>query len=508
MKSKFNKNIATVASLTATSRVLGFIRDVVIAWLLGAGPIADAFFVAFRIPNMLRRLVAEGATNVAFVPVFNETLEKEGLKRALSMARSVITLMLLVLGIIVVIGEFIAPLIVGIIAPGFLNTPTFDVALHLTRIMFPYILLVSIVALFAGMLNSLGHFAAPAAAPVILNLFMIASPVIFYKHIPFFKSPADAIAWGVITGGLFQIVLQIHPLKRLKVSIKLSLQFEDPRIIQIAKLMGIAALAASVYQINVLIGTLLASFLPRGSVSFLYYANRLIELPLGIFAFAVGNVMLPAMSQASAKMNMSEMSSLTGRSINAILLFTIPASIGIFVLAEPLITLLFVRGNFSFQHALSTAQALRMYAIGLWAIGASRILIQAFYAMQQARTAVRVAWATLGLNIVFCLILMPSMEHSGIALASSISVIIQLVILLFLLSKKGVVISRMYYLHFTKMAASGVLMVLCIHPLLYTRFWTDGLSTYSILMLGTSVGIGAASYFTFLWIMGIRRIRY
>lgn len=507
MKKTFNKNIVTVSSLTGISRVFGLIRDVVIAWLIGAGPLADAFFVAFRIPNMLRRLSAEGASNVAFVPVFNETLEKEGLARAMAMARSVLTLMLLVLGAIVVIGEFIAPLIVGIIAPGFLHTPTFDMALHLTRIMFPYILLVSILALIAGILNSLGHFATPAAAPIVLNIFMIATPIIFYKYIPFLKSPADAIAWGVITGGLFQIALQIHPLKKLKVSIRLSFRFKDPRIIQIAKLMGMAALVASVYQINVLIGTLLASFLPRGSVSFLYYANRLIELPLGIFAFAVGNVMLPAMSQASAKMNISEMSSLTGKSINTVLLFTIPASIGIFVLADPIITLLFVRGNFSYQEALSTAQALRMYAIGLWAIGVSRILTQAFYAMQQANTAVRVTWATLGLNVVFCLILMPSMKHSGIALASTISIIIQSIILLFLLFKKGVIISSIYYLHCTKMVISGVLMALCIYPLLRTRFWVHGLNTYSLLMLGTSIGIGAALYFTLLWITGIRQIK-
>ncbi len=502
MEGSFHKHIATVSLLTAVSRIFGFIRDMVTAWLLGAGLVADAFFVAFRIPNMLRRLLAEGATNVAFIPVFNETLEKEGFEKALVMARNVTTFLALVVGMVVVIGEFASPLIVMITAPGFLHTEAFDIALHLTRIMFPFILLVSILALLGGILNSLGHFAAPAAAPIILNICMIAVPVIFYKFIPFFSSPADALAWGVIIGGIFQIVTQIKPLKKLKIHLRPYLDLKDPRILQVAKLMGITAIAASIYQVNVLIGTLLASFLPRGSISFLYYANRLTELPLGIFAFAVGNVMLPAMSKASSKTDFTEMSNLMGKSINTILLFTIPASIGMYVTAEPLMSILFVRGSFSFADAAATADALKMYSISIWAIGASRIFTQGFYAMQQANIAVRTSWISLILNVIFCLILMPFMKHSGIALASSIAVIMQLIILYYLLAKRGVYIPKMYYISCLKMTISGFVMALCIYPLLKMHFWTQGLTVYSISMLTACIVIGAVSYFGVLWVTG------
>jgi putative peptidoglycan lipid II flippase len=507
MKSSFHKHIATVGLLTAVSRVFGFIRDVVTAWLLGAGLIADAFFVAFRIPNMLRRLLAEGATNVAFIPVFNETLEKEGFEKALIMARNVTTFLTLAVGIIVVVGEIASPLVVAITAPGFLHTEAFDIALRLTRIMFPFILLVSILALMGGMLNSLGHFAAPAAAPIILNICVIAIPVVFYKFIPFFSSPADALAWGVIIGGIAQIIIQIKPLKRLKINLRPYLDLKDPRITQVAKLMGISAIAASIYQVNVLIGTLLASFLPRGSVSFLYYANRLTELPLGIFAFSVGNVMLPAMSKAFSKTDSTEMSNLMGKSINAILLFTIPASIGMYVTAEPLMTILFVRGSFSFADAIATADALKMYSISIWAIGASRIFTQGFYAMQQANIAVRTSWISLVINVVFCLILMPFMKHSGIALASSIAVIVQLIILYYLLVKRGVSIPKTYYTSCLKMTVAGFVMALCIYPILKMHFWTQGFNTYSVSMLMACIVTAAAVYFGLLWIMGIRKLR-
>ena len=504
MKSKVNKNIALVGILTAVSRSLGFLRDAVIAWLIGAGPIADAFFVAFRIPNLLRRLLAEGATNVAFVPVFNETMEKEGLDRAFSMARKTITLMVLTLGAIVIIGEITSPFIVTIIAPGFIDTNTFDIALHLTRIMFPYILLVSIVAMFMGILNSLDHFAAPAAAPILLNISMICIPIFFYILMPFFGTAEDALAWSVILGGLLQIGLQISPLRTRNVPLRPSFNFKDKRVKQVLKLIGIAAIGASVYQINVLIGTILASFLPRGSVSYLYYANRLVELPLGIFAFAVGNVMLPVMSQASARVKMKEMSGLVGKATNTILFFTVPSSLGLFVLAEPIVSLLFVRGQFRQIDALLTAQALRMYALGLWAIGISRILTQALYAMQQATTAVKVAWVTLVINLVLSIILMPYMQHVGLALATTLSVIIQVALLHYLLRKRGVIIPTSSYASLVKISASGIIMFICLIPVVHIHFWMNGLTPLSLLLLGMAITGGAVIYFISAWLMGIR----
>lgn len=196
MRDGFRKNVATVGGLTAISRVLGFVRDMVMAWLLGAGPLADAFVVAFRLPNLLRRFMAEGAVSVAFVPVFSEVKEREGVEQAYRMAREVLTLMFVALTVIVLIGEIAAPVLVTVIAPGFLHLPVFDTTVHLTRIMFPYIMLIGIAALFMGILNSLGHFAMPAAAPIVMNVFMIGVPVVLHVAFPLIPSPADALAWG------------------------------------------------------------------------------------------------------------------------------------------------------------------------------------------------------------------------------------------------------------------------------------------------------------------------
>ncbi|MBN1636084.1 MAG: murein biosynthesis integral membrane protein MurJ [Deltaproteobacteria bacterium] len=505
MKSSFQKNIVTVGGLTGISRILGFGRDLVMAWLLGAGPVADAFIVAFRIPNLLRRLFAEGAVSVAFVPVFNEIREREGLGKALFLARNVITLMLLVLCAIVLIGELIAPLLVSLIAPGFLGDPIFSDTVSLTRIMFPYILLVGMLALLTGILNSLGHFAAPAAAPIVLNVFMISIPLLLHAMFPVFASAADAFAWGVVLGGLAQLALQIGPLKRLNVTLKPSFHFKDTRIRQIVRLLGVAAVAASIYQINVFIGTMLATLLPlAGSVAFLYYANRIMELPLGIFAFAVGSVMLPAMSRASARVDTTALSILSGRAISTVLLFTIPASVGIYILAEPIISILFVRGAFSTLDALLTAQALRMYALALWAIGVSRILIQALYAMQQAATVVRVSAYVLGINVVFSVILMSFLQHAGLALANSISVFFQLLFLARILKRNGVRLSQGYYARFGKMVLAAVLMGLCIYPFVRMRFWIAGFSLKSVSILIACIGVGAGVYFGTLLLMGIR----
>ncbi|HPR52242.1 MAG TPA: murein biosynthesis integral membrane protein MurJ [Deltaproteobacteria bacterium] len=507
MKTRTKKNIATVSGLTGISRILGFVRDMVLAWLLGAGILADAFIVAFRIPNLLRRFMAEGAVSVAFVPVFSEAKERDGLDKAFVLARGVFTLLFLSLTALVIIGEIVAPALVAVIAPGFLNAETFDAAVHLTRIMFPYILLIGIVALFMGILNSLGHFSAPAGAPILLNIFMIGIPMIFHVMIPVFSSPADAFAWGVILGGIAQVILHVVPLKRLHVPLGLTRNFYHPRLRQVGKLMGVAAIGASVYQINVFVGTLLASLLATGSVSYLYYANRIVELPLGLFAFAVGNVMLPAMSAAHARGDTSRLASLTGDSLSAVMLFTIPSTVGIMVLAEPIFAILFMRGAFTMQDSLLSAYALQMYALGLCAVGCSRILTQTLYSMQQAKIVVNVAWLTLGINVLLTLVLMRFMQHAGIALASSISVSLQIIILYRILAKKGIHLARSSYGQYAKMIIAAAVMGGCLYPFLSMRFWLEGLTFMSVSLLIACVVLGSVVYFGLLWIMGFRHIR-
>jgi putative peptidoglycan lipid II flippase len=504
MKERFGRNILTVGGLTGISRILGYIRDMVTAWLLGATGLADAFFIAYRIPNLLRRIMGEGAITIAVVPVFNEVKEKEGLEKAFKMAESVFTLMFISLVIITIIGELIAPGLVALLAFGKINTGDFQVAVHLTRIMFPFILLIGIVSLFMGILNSVGHFAAPAGAPILLNIFMIGIPTIFYVWYPFFSSPADALAWGVIAGGVAQILLQLPQLKRYKVPIRFNADFRDKNIRQVTRLMGIAAIGASIYQINVLVGTQLASFLKTGSISFLYYAQRLLELPLGIFAFAVGNVMLPAMSSASARMDNTELSSLISRSIVMVLVFTVPSSVALVILAEPVTAVLFMRGAFTIADAKETAYALQMYSISLWAIGYVRILNQALYSMQEAKTVVNIGWMALVVNVAMSLLLMFFMRHAGIALASSISVFFQLIIFHFILARKQIKFSMSLYRDCLKIITASVIMGIVLYLFILHNFWQHGLNTNSLIMLSACIIAGTVAYFAVLYISGIR----
>ena len=504
MKDGFRKNVATVGGLTAISRILGFIRDMVMAWLLGAGPLADAFVVANRIPNLLRRFMAEGAVSVAFVPVFSEVKEREGIDRAYRMAQEIMTLMFYGLVVVVILGEIIAPALVAVMAPGFLHSSVFGITVHLTRIMFPYILLIGVAVLFMGILNSIGHFAAPAAAPILMNLFMISVPLLCFVVFHVFSSPADAFAWGVIIGGIAQIIIQMPPLLKRGIPLRFTTTFHSSRVKQVFRLLGVAAIGASIYQINVLIGTLFASLLSEGSVSYLYYANRLLELPLGIFAFAVGNVMLPAMSSASARMDTEQFSFLMGRGLLAVLLFTIPATVGACVLARPIFTILFIRGAFTFNDALASAYALQMYGLSLWAVGYARIQTQALYAMQKAKVVVNISWLSLVVNIVFCLILMPFLKHAGIALASSISVFAQLVVQHRYLKKAEIHIPKEYLRQYGKMIAAAAIMGITLIPLAHMYLWRTGLTIKSGAVLLLCVVFGGALYFGLLWIMGMR----
>jgi putative peptidoglycan lipid II flippase len=494
-----------VGALTGMSRILGFVRDMVMAWILGAGFLMDAFIVAFRIPNLLRRFMAEGTVSVAFIPVFTEVREKDGLDRAFALTRDMLTFMLYALSAVVILGEILSPAIVAAMAPGFLrNSEVFAVAVHLNNIMFPFILLIGIASLLMGLLNSMGHFAAPAGAPVLLNVFMIGVPVVGYVMFPLFPRPEDAFAWGVVLGGIAQILLQLIPIRAMKIPLGLSLRFTHPRLGQILKLMGVAAIGASVYQLNVFIGTLLASLLAAGSVSFLYYAARILELPLGLFAFSVSNVMLPELSTAFARSDTETVARLTGESLLAVLIFCIPATIGMLMLAEPIFAVLFMRGAFGMEDVRASAYALQMYAVGLSAIGAARILTQTLYAMQKPQVVVKTAWISLGVNAVCSLALMPVMGHGGIALASSLSTAVQMIIMYRIIAGQGVSFGREIWLKLLRMAGASAVMGVVLFGFLRLDFWQGGLSLASVSLLLASVVAGGGVYFGLLWAMGMR----
>ncbi|MBW1824503.1 MAG: murein biosynthesis integral membrane protein MurJ, partial [Deltaproteobacteria bacterium] len=355
------RTAGVVGFATLLSRILGYVRDMVIAYFFGTGDAADAFFVAFRIPNLLRRLFAEGSLTVAFIPIFTEYLVRESKKSAYEFSNAVFTLLSIVLVIFSCLGVICAPLIVKLMAWGFTGDASkFELTVLLTRIMFPYIFFISLVALCMGILNSLKHFFAPALAPVLLNLTLILSVIIL---MPYFSRPVLALAFGVIIGGFIQLALQIPFLKKKEVTLKFNFSFSHPGLRRLVKLMLPAVLGAAVYQINIVIITMIASFLPAGSVSYLYYSDRVFQFPLALFGIALATASLPAMSNQVAQNKMDDLKETLSHSLRLIFFITIPAMAGLAVLRVPIVRILFQRGEFSADATLLTAKALLWFVV-------------------------------------------------------------------------------------------------------------------------------------------------
>ncbi len=422
-----------MGSATFISRILGFIRDVVIANFLGSTYQADAFFVAFRIPNLLRRLFGEGSLTASFIPVFTQYYIKKGKQEANKIASISFTYLTLILLLIIFLGIYLSPLIIKIIAPGFeKDIKKFILTVQLNKIMFSYIFFISLVALSMGILNSFKHFFAPSIAPALLNISMISSVIFAYI---FKKSIIFSLAIGVIIGGLLQLILQIFFLKKLKVKIFPCFQFNHPAIKEILLLMGPSVLGLAITQINIFIGTLLASFLPTGSISYLYYADRLIQFPLGIFAVSIGSAVLPLLSEQYAKKNFTEMEESFIYGMKLIFLITIPAAIGLILAGKPIISFLFQRGKFDIIALNKTYQAIVGYAIGLWAYAGIRVVVPTFYAFKDTKTPVKISFIALVANIFLSIILMKYLLHTGLAIATALASIINFILLIYFLNK-------------------------------------------------------------------------
>jgi putative peptidoglycan lipid II flippase len=455
--SRVVKAAGVVGSATLLSRIFGFLRDMVVAALFGAGLTTDAFFVAFRIPNLLRRLLAEGSLTVSFVPVFMEYLKNRTREEALELADIAFTALSILLVVVSLLGVLFSPLIVTIMAPGFVKTPAqYELAVFLTRLMFPYILFISLVALCMGILNSLRHFAAPALSPVVLNLAMILAALTLRD---FFREPITALAVGVMAGGVLQLAMQWPFLIRMGVRLKSNLKFNHPGLRQIGRLMLPAAFGAAIYQINIFIGTILASLLQTGSVSYLYYADRIVELPLGVFAIAVGTATLPSFSEQVAHGRFEELKKTITFSLRIILFITIPATVALIALRVPIISVLFQRGEFGVQSTLLTAEALLCYAVGLWAFSVIRIIVSAFYALQDTRSPMKAAIVALIVNVVFSVALMFPLKHGGLALATSIASAVNVGMLWVILKKRiGELLDREFYLSVGRTAIASLVM--------------------------------------------------
>ncbi|NDV18177.1 murein biosynthesis integral membrane protein MurJ [Pseudodesulfovibrio sp. JC047] len=428
------KNAAVVAGATLISRILGFVRDIIVAFALGAGLFADAFFVAFRIPNLLRRLFGEGSLTMAFIPVYSRTREEHGEAAAQAMARSAMVWLAVILIGVTILVEILARPLTMAIAPGFIdNTEQFQVTIDLIRICFPYVIFICGVALCMGILNSQGHFLAPALAPVALNIALISAALFGYFM---GYNVAYCMAYGVLIGGASQWFLQQPFLKRTNFSWRGPWSWRNKGVARMGLLMLPTVFGAAVYQLNILLGTLLASFLPVGSVSYLYYADRLVQFPLGVFGIAVSTAALPSLAQLAARNEMDEYDKALSASLGLTLFIALPAATGLIGLAHPVIGLLFERGAFTAQAVTATAQALIAYAVGLPFIALSRPLVAGFYALEDTRTPVKIAVGCLIANVGLGVWLMQSLAHVGLALAVSLSSLLNFGLLHIFLTRK------------------------------------------------------------------------
>ena len=479
-----------VGFFTFLSRALGLARDILIANFFGSGMAADAFFVAFRIPNLLRRLFAEGSFSVAFIPVFTEYLQTRSKEEAFLLARVASTFLVMILTGITILGIVFSPLIVRIIAPGFESMgEKYALTVLLTRIMFPYIFFVSVVALFMGILNSLKHFGAPAAAPVFLNLSMIAG-LLFLA--PYMRTPTVGLAIGVVVGGVIQVALQIPFLMEKGLSFVPKWNPNHPALKRIGVLMLPTVFGSAIYQVNQLVGTLLASLLREGSVSYLYYADRLVQFPLGVFAIAISTAVLPSLSREAAQRDLDGLKETLSHALRLTMFITIPAMIGLIVLREPIIRLLFQRGAFDAFTTIMTAQALLFYSLGLWAFAALRVFVSAFYSLQDTKTPVKVAVVAMLANIGLCLALMGPLKHGGLALALSLASTLQLCILILLLRKRlGGIEGRVVFGSMARSFLCSLVMGVCIY-FIASRVFVDH-SSQGVFGLATGLLVAIAA---------------
>lgn len=496
-----------VGLATLLSRVFGFIRDVVVAGFFGAGLATDAFFVAFRIPNLLRRLFAEGSLTIAFVPVFTEYLKKRSKEEAVELAGASFTLLSVILALVSVAGILLSPWIVMVMAPGFSDTPDkYALTVFLTRLMFPYIFFISLVALCMGVLNSLRHFAAPALAPVVLNICMIAA-VFALKD--FFAEPILSLAVGVMIGGILQLVMQFPFLRKVGIRLRPNFRFSHPGIRRIGLLMLPAVFGAAVYQASIFIGTILASLLPGGSVSYLYYADRVVQLPLGVFAIAVGTAALPSFSEQVAGEDYERLKKTISFSLRLIMFVTIPAMVALIILRVPIISVLFQRGQFDLASTVPTAQALLYYAVGLWAFSCIRVVVSAFYALQDTRTPVKIAVVALLVNMIVGIALMFPMKHSGLALATSIASAVNIIVLVVILERRvGRFLQRDFWISVSRTTLATAVMAAAVEIVGRTLAWNSaGAFSERLTFLVVTITVGFAVFVLSSFILGGSEMR-
>jgi putative peptidoglycan lipid II flippase len=499
---------ATISGLTFISRVTGLIRETLVAATFGAGPMTDAFFVAFRLPNLLRRLFAEGAFTQAFVPILAETRAADP-ARTKAIVDSVATILFWTLLLVSAAGVLGAPYLVYLIASGLGDDPeTFRIAVTLTRWMFPYILMISLVALSAGVLNLWHNFAVPAFAPVLLNLSFIFAALFLADY---FDPPIYALAAGVVIGGIAQLAWQVPALHRIgmvpRIRFAPQRALRDPVVRRVLRNMGPAILAVSVAQFSLIINTQIASHLAPGSVSWISFGDRLMEFPTALLGIAMGTVLLPSLSQANAEGNHSQYSALLDWGLRLSLLLAAPAMVGLALLAEPLTALMFHYGAFSANDLTMTARTVGAYSVGLFALTAVKILAPGFFAKQDVKTPVKIAVSVLVVTQLLNLLFVPFLAHAGLALAISIGAWLNSGWLLFGLRRRGLFTPSRGWGGYSARVAVALLAMAA--PLWYFNRHVDWAAMQAqpveraALVLGL-VAVGGIVYFVALLALGLR----
>ena len=496
---------------TFISRILGLVRDIVLTGLLGAGVALDTFVVIMKIPSVFRRMFAEGAFNQAFVPVLSEYKETKSDTEVKNLINSTFGVLTSVLLVVTIIALLAAPLFVMVFAPGFYLEPMKrELAIDILQITFPYLFFVSLVALSGAIMNTYERFSLPALTPLFYNLSLIVAAVWvapYYKEFPIY-----VIAWGVFTAGCIQVAVQIYPLFKMKLLPRFKLDLSNPGMRRVMLLMIPGIVAGGVSQINMLVDTILASLLPTGSPSWLYVSDRLMQLPLGIFAIAIGTVVLPRLASLHSADNQLQFSKTLDWSLRLILLIGTPAALGLIVLSEPIVMTLFERGEFGELDTQKTSMSLTALAVGLLAFMLIKVLTPGFFARQQPRKPVVIALLSMVLNAFLAWLLgfHLGFNHVGLALASSLSAFFTVFALVFYLRKDSIYVAEKgWFVFFIRLIIACFVLYICI------EFFNQDVANWRLLEgvsrflnLAVLIGFGIFAYLATLWILGLRKIDF
>lgn len=498
------KSLAAVSSMTMFSRVLGFARDAIVARVFGAGMATDAFFVAFKLPNLLRRIFAEGAFSQAFVPILAEYKSKQGEEATRVFISYVSGLLTLALAIVTVAGIVAAPWVIAVTAPGFADTADkFMLTSQLLRITFPYILLISLASLAGAILNTWNRFSVPAFAPTLLNISMIGFALF---AAPYFHPPVLALAWAVTVGGILQLFYQLPHLKKIGMLVLPRINLKDAGALRVVRQMGPAILGVSVSQVSLIINTIFASFLVSGSVSWMYYADRLMEFPSGVLGVALGTILLPSLSKSFASGNHDEYQRLMDWGLRLCFLLALPSAVALGILAKPLTVALFQYGKFTAFDAAMTQRALVAYSVGLMGLIVVKVLAPGFYSRQDIKTPVKIAIVTLIVTQLMNLAFIGPLKHAGLSLSIGLAACLNAALLYWQLRRQKIFTPQPGWGAFLlRLITAVVVMSAALLGMMHIMpDWAQGTMPVRLMRLMAVVAVGIAAYFATLLLLGFR----